>query len=127
MRKIPSPTQVLLDEEATAVRKAEQGVVSPVLVPAPERWFDLAIVVEDSPSLGIWEDTIKELQALVERQGAFRQVRTWLLQARGQKDFEVGSNWSRARGDKGKEFSAGAGLERSDAAADYLAGERLHL
>lgn len=43
MRKIPSPTQCWLDEEATAVQIAEQGVWSPVLVPAPERWFDLAI------------------------------------------------------------------------------------
>jgi len=93
MRKIPSPTQRWLDEEATAVQIAEQGVWSPVLVPAPERWFDLAIVVEDSPSLKLWEDTIAELQALVEQQGAFRQIRTWRLQGQRGKQLELFPNW----------------------------------
>ena len=89
MRKIPSPTQCFLDEEATVVQIAEQGVWSPVLVRAPERWFDLAIVVEDSPSLKLWEDTITELQTLVEQQGAFRQIRTWGLQGEKSQDKKV--------------------------------------
>jgi hypothetical protein len=83
MRKIPSPTQRWLDEEATAVQIAEQQIWSQVLVPAPERWFDLAIVIEDSPSLKRWEDTLEELQTLVERQGAFRQIRTWRVRGQG--------------------------------------------
>ena len=93
MRKIPSPTQCFLDEEATVVQIAEQGVWSPVLVRAPERWFDLAIVVEDSPSLKIWEDTIVELQTLVEQQGAFRQVRTWGLQGKKGESVQLSPNW----------------------------------
>ncbi|MGJ3246010.1 MAG: SAV_2336 N-terminal domain-related protein [Elainellaceae cyanobacterium] len=93
MRKIPSPTQCLLDEEATAVQIAEQGVLSPVLVRAPERWFDLAIVVENSPSLKLWEDTIAELQALVRQQGAFRQIRTWGLQGEPGEPITVSPNW----------------------------------
>jgi formylglycine-generating enzyme required for sulfatase activity len=101
MRKIPSPTQRSLNEEATAVQIAEQGVWSPVLEPTPERWFDLAIVVEDSPSLKIWEETIAELQTLVEQQGAFRQVRTWKLRGQGGSRLELflnrQTNSSRAR------------------------------
>jgi formylglycine-generating enzyme required for sulfatase activity len=93
MQKIPSPTQRSLDEAATAVQIAEQGIWSPVLVRAPERWFDLAIVVEDSPSLKLWEDTILELQTLVEQQGAFRQIRTWGLQARNGGAIQVCPNW----------------------------------
>jgi hypothetical protein len=93
MRKIPSPTQRGLDEEATAVRIAEQGVWSPVQVPAPERWFDLAIVVEDSPSLQLWQETIAELQALVEGQGAFRQIRTWRLRGERGCPLQLFPNW----------------------------------
>ncbi|MDX2096880.1 MAG: formylglycine-generating enzyme family protein, partial [Leptolyngbyaceae cyanobacterium bins.59] len=93
MRKIPSPTQCLFDEEATAIRTAEQQIVVPVLVPAPERWFDLAIVVEDSPSLKLWEDTIAELHTLVEQQGAFRQIRTWRLHEGPGKKIQLSANW----------------------------------
>lgn len=80
MRKVPSRITLVLDEEATAVQIAEKQVWSPVLCPAPERWLELAIVIEDSASLPIWEDTIAEFQQLMERQGAFRDVRTWYLQ-----------------------------------------------
>jgi hypothetical protein len=66
MQKIPSRTQTVLDEEATAIQTAEQDIWSPVLTPAPERWFDLAIAIEDSPSLEIWTDTIAELIELVQ-------------------------------------------------------------
>ncbi|NJO39874.1 MAG: formylglycine-generating enzyme family protein [Cyanobacteria bacterium RU_5_0] len=93
MQKIPSSTQRSLNEEATAVQIAEQGVLSPVLEPAPERWFDLAIVVEDSPSLTLWEDTIAELQVLVEQQGAFRQIRTWRLRGEQGGKLELFLNW----------------------------------
>jgi formylglycine-generating enzyme required for sulfatase activity len=93
MRKIPSPTQCFLDEEATVIQIAEQGVWSPVLVRAPERWFDLAIVVEDSPSLKLWQDTVAELQTLVEQQGAFRQIRTWGLQGKKGEAIQLSLNW----------------------------------
>ena len=93
MRKIPSSTQRVLDEEATVVQIAEQDVWSPVLVQAPERWFDLAIVVESSRSTKLWEDTIVELQALVEQQGAFRQIRTWGLQGKKGEAIQLSPNW----------------------------------
>ncbi len=83
MRKVASPTQKILDEAATAIQIVEQNVWSPVLVAAPERWFDLAIVVEASESLAIWAETIAELVELVEQQGAFRQIRVWRLSESG--------------------------------------------
>jgi formylglycine-generating enzyme required for sulfatase activity len=92
-RKIPSPTQWFLDEEATVVQIAEQGVWSPVRVRAPERQFDLAIVVETGPSLKLWADTIAEFQALVEQQGAFRQIRTWGLRGHKGEAIELSANW----------------------------------
>ena len=77
MRRVPSRTQWQLDEATTATQTAECGFICPVFVPKPERWFDLAIVVEESQSLKIWQETIAELCSLVESVGAFRQVKIW--------------------------------------------------
>ncbi|MFM7528237.1 MAG: SAV_2336 N-terminal domain-related protein, partial [Nodosilinea sp.] len=77
MRQVPSRTVTRFDAEATAEQIAEQGLWTAVMAPAPERWFDLAIVVEQSRSTPLWQDTLAELKRLTERQGAFRRVSTW--------------------------------------------------
>ncbi|MBW4593151.1 MAG: tetratricopeptide repeat protein, partial [Brasilonema angustatum HA4187-MV1] len=79
MRKIPSPTENILDEEATVCRIAQEKIWVPVLKPAPERWLELALVVEQSSSTAVWKQTIIELQRLLKYHGAFRDVRTWEL------------------------------------------------
>lgn len=79
MRKVASRTETILDEEATARQIAEKNIWTPVLEPAPERWLELALVIEETTSLPIWQETIAEFQKLLERQGAFRDVRTWRL------------------------------------------------
>jgi formylglycine-generating enzyme required for sulfatase activity len=85
MRKVPSRTVQVLDEEATAIQIAEsagQRQWVPVFQPDAERWLDLALVVEESRSTVIWQELIAEFQTLLERQGAFRTIRTWSLQTR---------------------------------------------
>jgi len=79
MRKVPSPTQTVIDEEETVTQITEKGIWTPVLKPAPERWLELALVVEESRSTVIWQEVIAEFQRLTELQGAFRDVRTWSL------------------------------------------------
>jgi formylglycine-generating enzyme required for sulfatase activity len=79
MRRVPSRTQTRFDEEATAQQIAEQQIWLPVLRPAPERWYELAIVVEDGASAPLWQDTVGELRRLTERLGAFRRVTAWRL------------------------------------------------
>ncbi len=79
MRKVPSRTRVDLDEEATVTQLAEMGICLPVVRSTPERWLDLDLVVEFSKTTVLWEQTITELQHLMEYQGAFRTVRTVLL------------------------------------------------
>ncbi|MCY7321898.1 MAG: formylglycine-generating enzyme family protein, partial [Phormidesmis sp. CAN_BIN36] len=79
MRKERSRSRLVLDEEATVVQIAEESIWSPVMQPAPERWLELAIVVEATDVLEVWQDTITEFQHLMERQGAFRDVRSWQL------------------------------------------------
>jgi formylglycine-generating enzyme required for sulfatase activity len=83
MRKVPSRTAQILDEEATAIAIAEspQQPWQPVLEAASERWLDLALVVEDTRSTVIWQELIVEIQQLLERQGAFRTMRTWSLRS----------------------------------------------
>ena len=78
-RKAPSRTQNVLDERATVNRIAQEDVWIPVLKPASERWFDLELVIEMSPFSFVWEPSLSEFQRLLEHQGAFRNVRTWLL------------------------------------------------
>jgi formylglycine-generating enzyme required for sulfatase activity len=79
MRKVPSPTRSVLDIEATVTRIAEQDIWLPVTQPEPERWLDLELVVEETRSSFIWQETIAELEALLHNHGAFRRFRTWTL------------------------------------------------
>ena len=62
-----------------AERAAEDGIWTPVLRPALTRWLDLALVIDQSPSMAVWARTVEELRRLLERHGAFRDVRIWLL------------------------------------------------
>jgi formylglycine-generating enzyme required for sulfatase activity len=86
-RKVLSRIDKVLDEEATAIKIAQavhttqENLWTPVLQPAPERWLELAIVIEKTDSFPIWQETIREFQQLMERHGTFRNVRAWHLQA----------------------------------------------
>ncbi len=84
-RRVASRTQTVLDELATVDRIAEHDLWVPVLKAAPERWFDLELVIEASPFSFIWASTLTEFRQLLERQGAFGTVRTWwVTEAAGQ-------------------------------------------
>ena len=80
MRKVPSRTKKILDAEETVTQFAQNRTLIPKFKPEPERWLDLALVVEKSPSIIIWQEIITELQKLIELSGAFRSVSTWGLQ-----------------------------------------------
>jgi formylglycine-generating enzyme required for sulfatase activity len=81
MRKVRSQTRQVLDEAATVNRIAEREIWLPVLKPAPERWLDLELVIEASEFSFIWDATLMEFRQILERQGAFRNVRTWWLES----------------------------------------------
>ncbi|MEV5825955.1 FxSxx-COOH system tetratricopeptide repeat protein [Spirillospora sp. NPDC052242] len=68
-----------LAEEATAQWIAETGIWQPVMEPAPERQFDLALVADQSASMVVWGQIIAEFHTVLERLGAFRDVRLWYL------------------------------------------------
>lgn len=73
-RRVPSRWRKTLDEEATAAYAVEVGLWCPVYKPVRERWFDLCLVVEDSPSITLWSDTLAELVRLLRNQAGFRRV-----------------------------------------------------
>lgn len=79
MRRIPTYDRNCLDESATARNIAEQGIWLPEMQPILSRWLDVALVVESSRSMRMWQQTASEVQRLLEQHGAFRDVRTWTL------------------------------------------------
>ncbi|QLE53604.1 CHAT domain-containing protein (plasmid) [Nostoc sp. C057] len=93
-RRVLSKREFSLDEIATAERIAEEKLLLPVMRPAPERWLELALVVDEGESMMLWTQTIKEFKQLLERHGAFRDVRTW-----GLFSDERGKVWLRPRTD----------------------------
>jgi hypothetical protein len=78
-RTHPSPSRRTLDVPQTARRIAMTGRIVPASRPAPERWLDVALVVDRSDSHAIWEDTVRETRTLLENHGAFRCLHTWYL------------------------------------------------
>ncbi|MFN8440844.1 MAG: SAV_2336 N-terminal domain-related protein [Caldilineaceae bacterium] len=88
-RRTPSHTQTTIDEIATAEQIADNiaifgaraGFWAPVVKPVPERWLELALVVDESSSMSVWERTIAEFVTLLERQGAFRDLQSWGLRS----------------------------------------------
>jgi hypothetical protein len=82
-RRVQSATRRVLDEEATADLRAEQRLWLPALIPDSEPAFDLALVLDDSESMALWSEKVREFRLLCERVGAFRDVRLWRLGASG--------------------------------------------
>jgi tetratricopeptide (TPR) repeat protein len=82
-RYAESSTRTWLDEERTAEASAAGGRWIPRVRPERARWLELALVVDDSPSMAVWRRTIRELRSLFERLGAFRDIRTWSIDTGG--------------------------------------------
>lgn len=80
-KKVPSSDKSIIDEEATTESIAEQGIWMPVLKPAPERWLDVALVVEYTNLTPIWKPILDDFIEILKHQGAFRSLWIWYLQA----------------------------------------------
>ncbi len=88
-QKVPSRTVQILDQSKTITQTAEEEFCIPILKAASRRWLDVVLIIETSPSFGIWQQTIKEFKNLLLLQGAFRDVKCWYASAddRGSLDF----------------------------------------
>ncbi|MFE0460452.1 SAV_2336 N-terminal domain-related protein [Kitasatospora sp. NPDC058965] len=82
-RRVPSGSRTVLDEDATADRAAQDARWLPVLVPAMERWLDLALIVDEyGEAAALWEPVGRELSRVFAESGAFRDIRTYRLRPR---------------------------------------------
>ncbi|HEX5120261.1 MAG TPA: FxSxx-COOH system tetratricopeptide repeat protein [Pseudonocardiaceae bacterium] len=74
-----SPWDKVLDEEETASTAADTGMWLPRWRPEQWRRFEVALVVDTSLSMEIWQHTVREFRDVLVRQGAFRDVRTYRM------------------------------------------------
>lgn len=70
-----------LDEKATADFIATSDMWNIIQRPAAERWLEGVIVVEQSPTMRLWQETVQEFRQLLWRVGAFQWMETVHLDA----------------------------------------------
>jgi DNA-binding NarL/FixJ family response regulator len=68
-----------VDEAETAEQIAEEGLWIPVLRAAAEPEADLALIVDSSMSMAVWDATVRELVLLMQRLAAFRAIRGYTV------------------------------------------------
>ncbi|MFJ8938672.1 FxSxx-COOH system tetratricopeptide repeat protein [Streptomyces sp. NPDC102365] len=73
---VSSPYAVKLDEEATAERAATDGLWLPQTRSEPEPLLELLLVVDEGPTMALWQDTALRIRKMLEHTAAFRIVRT---------------------------------------------------
>ncbi|NEO54148.1 MAG: hypothetical protein F6K54_14310 [Okeania sp. SIO3B5] len=89
MRRIPAGTNFVVDEAATIEHIANTKLWLPVLRPTLEPWLDLELVVDESISMQIWRQTIRDLEKLLKNYGIFRDVRVWGMTANDGEKVQV--------------------------------------
>ncbi|GAA2397661.1 FxSxx-COOH system tetratricopeptide repeat protein [Actinomadura vinacea] len=96
---VPAPGPGRLNAKRTVRRFAETGVWAPQLDPVPERRFALVLVVDVAASMTVWRHTADELRLLLERLGAFRDVRIRYLDTDADTDgLRLGTDSAGAEG-----------------------------
>ncbi|MEV6011684.1 SAV_2336 N-terminal domain-related protein [Streptomyces sp. NPDC051976] len=83
-QSVDSPGPALLDEEATAQTTGEAGRLIPVWRPASERRFSVDLLVDTGATMAVWHRLAAELCTVLERHGAFADVRCWSLGTDGE-------------------------------------------
>lgn len=81
-RTSPSPVRTAVDEEATAEWAAATGMVVPMVEPAEEPHFDLALVCDTGSSMRLWTPMLRELARAVAQYGVFRSITVSRLDSR---------------------------------------------
>ncbi|MEK2493430.1 SAV_2336 N-terminal domain-related protein [Kitasatospora purpeofusca] len=78
-RAVDAPGRATLHEEATAEATAETGILLPVWRPAQQPRFSVDLLVDTGATMAVWHRLAGELSTLLERHGAFADVRCWAL------------------------------------------------
>ena len=80
IRLVPSATEQALDVPKTVKAIAETELCLLKFRPVPEPWLELAVVVDVTPSMVIWQRTVLSLRRVLAQSGVFRDVRLWSLE-----------------------------------------------
>ena len=83
-QKIDSRIAQELDVKETVKRSAELSTPQfpryfPILTPTKESWLDVALLIEDSESMILWQSLLREVQDFLEHLGAFRDIKPYRL------------------------------------------------
>jgi formylglycine-generating enzyme required for sulfatase activity len=77
-RRVPGLRATELDIDETVERTAEaNGLPIPVFQRPLQRWFDVCLLIDHSPSMEFWGDLGESVATLFRWQGIFRDVRVW--------------------------------------------------
>ncbi|MEM9484169.1 MAG: formylglycine-generating enzyme family protein [Cyanobacteria bacterium P01_F01_bin.116] len=79
LQQIDSETASHLNETATVERIAETDIWSPVLEPDQEPWFEVALVIDGSAGMALWQRLVDDIQRMLRCYGSFRDFRVWKL------------------------------------------------
>lgn len=77
--RVGGRTRGVIDEDVTVRNIADSGLWLPELLPDPERWLDLVLIVDDSASMRVWRRTVAEFRELLIQLAAFRDIRTMVI------------------------------------------------
>ncbi|MEV0990617.1 tetratricopeptide repeat-containing protein kinase family protein [Streptomyces sp. NPDC049949] len=81
-QRFPDRRRRELDVTRTVAAMADTGVPEIVTSRVRTRWLSLALIVDDGVSMVLWQRLAVEVRALMERAGAFRDVRVYGLDTR---------------------------------------------
>ncbi|MEU7061708.1 SAV_2336 N-terminal domain-related protein, partial [Streptomyces sp. NPDC046197] len=81
-QRFPDRRHHEIDIAGTVAAMAETGLPETVTRPARNRWLSLALLVDDGVSMVLWQRLATEVRTLMERAGAFRDIRVYGLDTR---------------------------------------------
>ncbi|ABW31985.1 SAV_2336 N-terminal domain-related protein [Acaryochloris marina] len=87
LKQIDSQFCSSVNEAETVERIAETDIWSPILEPDQEPWYEVALVIDSSPAMDLWQRLIQDIRRLLRCYGSFRDFRVWQLNV---KQGEVG-------------------------------------
>ncbi|MFM7449445.1 MAG: SAV_2336 N-terminal domain-related protein, partial [Leptolyngbyaceae cyanobacterium] len=80
LQKVDAGFGQRLDEPQTVENIARSGgLVLPILTAEQEPWFDITLVVDRGSSMHIWQRLVQDLERILRRYGAFRDLRVFDL------------------------------------------------
>ncbi|MDZ4849721.1 MAG: SAV_2336 N-terminal domain-related protein [Pirellulaceae bacterium] len=79
--RVVSKTCFEIDEQATAESSADASHLNIVTKPIRERWLDAVLVIECSPSMRLWQESLEEFKKLLWRVSAIRRLDILYLDA----------------------------------------------